>query len=93
MRGVADGDRQLPDRLEPDEALALANHRGQPPALTAAARGELVSPLEPLVQAFVATLADAPQTQRTYARACARFLVWLGPEAGPQALTLATMAA
>ena len=26
-------------------------------------------------------------------RACARFLTWLGPEAGPQALTLATMAA
>ena len=53
----------------------------------------LVSPLEPLVGAFVATLADAPQTQRTYARACAWFLTWLGPEAGPGALTLATMAA
>ncbi len=42
---------------------------------------------------FVATLADARQTQSTFARACARFLGWLGPQAGLEALTLATMAA
>lgn len=41
----------------------------------------------------MATLADAPQTQRTYARACAGFLGWLGPKVGPEGLTLATMAA
>ena len=92
MRGVTAA-RPL-NQFEPEDARALVETGGAPPAPAATlARGELVSPLEPLVAAFVATLADAPQTQRTYARACARFLVWLGPEAGPQALTLATMAA
>ena len=93
MRGVTDAARPL-NQFEPEDARTLVESGGAPPAPAATpARGELVSPLEPLVAAFVATLADAPQTQRTYARACARFLVWLGPEAGPQALTLATMAA
>lgn len=55
--------------------------------------GELVAPLEPLVDAWAATLIDAPQTQRTYRQAGRRFLAWLGPDAGPEALTLNTMAA
>lgn len=55
--------------------------------------GELVSRLEPLAEAFVASLAAVPATQRTYAQACARFLAWLGPDAGVEALTVHTMAA
>lgn len=55
--------------------------------------GELVSRLEPLAEAFVASLAAVPATQRTYAQACARFLTWLGPDAGVEALTVHTMAA
>ena len=90
---MADAARALPAQLQPDEARALVERSGRPPGLTAAARGELVSPLEPLVRAFVATLADAPQTQRTYARACAHFVGWLGPQASLETLTLATMAA
>src|SRR5918997_1232857 len=35
----------------------------------------------------MATLVASPQTQRTYRRACRRFLAWLGPQAGPQDLT------
>ena len=34
-----------------------------------------------------------PQTQRTYALACARFVRWLGPLAGPEELTAASIAA
>ena len=49
--------------------------------------GELVSAGAELVEAFAATLVASPQTQRTYRRACRRFLAWLGPQAGPQDLT------
>jgi integrase len=35
----------------------------------------------------VQTLVAQPQTQRTYDRACRRFVAWLGPLAGPEDLT------
>ena len=54
--------------------------------------GELVAPAEQLVDAFAATLVARPQTQRTYARACMRFVRWLGPAVGPEDLTAANLA-
>jgi hypothetical protein len=45
----------------------------------AAVRGELVAPALELAARFTATLVARPQTQRTYALACARFVRWLGP--------------
>jgi len=55
--------------------------------------GEVVSPAAELAAAFVATLAARPQTQETYRRACRRFVAWLGPDAGPMDLTLASVSA
>lgn len=84
----------IPGQLDVEEVFKLARLEEQaPPAPATAATGELVPTLEPLVTAWVATLSDAPQTQRTYRQASARFLAWLGPKAGPDALTLHTMAA
>jgi len=85
----------IPGQLDVDEVLELVEHeqRQGEPAGEPGASGELVSALEPLIAAWVATLADAPQTQRTYRQAAGRFLAWLGPQATPDALTLHTMAA
>jgi len=41
----------------------------------------------------VLTLVAAPQTERTYRRACRRLVDWLGPLAGPEDLTAANVAA
>lgn len=79
-------------QLHVDQVLELVRFEECPSPPGTAATGELVAPLEPLVAAWVATLSDAPQTQRTYRQAAARFLAWLGPEAAPDALTLHTMA-
>jgi hypothetical protein len=48
--------------------------------------------LAELGEAFAHTLVARPQTQRTYRRACARFLRWLGPLPGPTELTAANVA-
>jgi hypothetical protein len=89
-------ERALPARLEGqldiDEVFALGADEDNAPT-AAAATGELVGELETIAAAFVATLADVEQTQRTYRQACARFLAWLEPGAGPEALTLHTLAA
>jgi hypothetical protein len=37
-------------------------------------RGELVAPAAELAEGFADTLVARPQTQRTYRRACARFV-------------------
>jgi site-specific recombinase XerD len=58
----------------------------------AAERGELVAPAAELARRFALTLVARPQTQRTYARACAKFIRWLGPLAGPDDLTAASVA-
>ena len=75
-----------------DDALSLVAVETSAVASTPVC-GELVSSLEPLAAAFVASLAAVPATQRTYRLACARFLAWLGPDAGVEALTVHTMAA
>jgi integrase/recombinase XerC len=80
-----------PGQLDVDEVLALVV-RDEHPAATASVSGELVAPAEELVDAFVVTLVASPQTQRTYARACKRFVRWLGPLAGPEDLTAASVA-
>lgn len=41
----------------------------------------------------VLTLVAAPQTERTYRRACRRLVDWLGPFAGPEDLAAANVAA
>jgi integrase/recombinase XerC len=79
-------------QLDVDEVLELAVREQRAPA-AAALRGELVSSGEELVAAFSATLVATPQTQRTYVRACARFVAWLGPLAGPAEFTAANVAA
>lgn len=82
----------IPGQRDIDQGLELTvADPARAPALVLA--GELVAPLEPLVDAWAATLIDAPQTQRTYRQAGRRFLSRLGPDAGPEALTLHTMAA
>ena len=70
---------RIPGQLDVDEVLELVVRDERAPAATAAVRGELVAPAEELVDAFVTTLVASPQTQRTYARACRRFVRWLGP--------------
>src|SRR4051794_21287894 len=64
--------------LELDGVLALVAQQPAPLAATVV-RGELVAPVDELVDAFVITLVASPQTQRTYQRACRRFARWLGP--------------
>lgn len=66
----------------------------------AALIGELVSPAHELVEEFVLTLgegAKVAKTAKTYRSACERFAAWLvatrGPLAGPEQLTLQTIAA
>jgi site-specific recombinase XerD len=76
-----------PDQLDVDEVLELV--ASETPA---AVRGELVAPAAELVEAFADTLVARPQTQRTYRRACARFVRWLGPLPGPEDLTAAAVA-
>jgi len=81
----------LPGRLdvaEIGELVVRDERRPEPTAL----RGELVAPADELASAFVDTLVARPQTQRTYGRACRRFVRWLGPLAGPQDLTAANVA-
>jgi len=46
--------------------------------------GVLVGAADELVDADVLTLVAAPQTERTYRRACRRLVDWLGPLAGPE---------
>jgi integrase/recombinase XerC len=76
----------IPEQLAVNEVLALV--AGDAPALVSPlVRGELVSAGAELVEAFAATLVSSPQTQRTYRRACGRFMAWLGPHAGPHDLT------
>ncbi len=53
----------------------------------------LVAPGDEFVERFVATFVARPQTQRTYRRACARFIRWLGPLAGADDVTAANVAA
>ena len=79
-----------PGRLDVDEVLELV--ASQAPAPGTAVRGELVAPAAELVDAFADTLVARPQTQRTYRRACARFVGWLGPLPGPEDLTAAAVA-
>ena len=70
------------------EALELVVRDRRPPApAPPRAKGELVGQAERLVALFAETLVAAPQTQRTYERACSRFVAWLGPLAKPQDLT------
>ena len=69
--------------------VVLADSR--PPAPTAV-RGELVAPADELVDAFALTYVASVQTQRTYERACRRFVRWLGPLTGPEDLTAAGVA-
>ena len=82
------------ERLDGDEVLELVvrDERAPAPAV-ASVRGELVAPAADLVARFTATLVARPQTQRTYALACARLVCWLGPLAGPEDLTAANIAA
>ena len=75
--------RRILGQLDVDEVLELVARDTSPPAASEAVRGELVSAGAELVEAFAATLVASPQTQRTYRRACRRFLAWLGPHAGP----------
>lgn len=81
----------IPGQRDVDEILALAGPEAQAPVV-AAVSGELVAPADELVEAFAATLVARPQTQRTYLRACRRFVRWLGPLAGPEDLTAANVA-
>ena len=73
------------------ELVAVEEGGGRAPAREVA-RGELVAPADALADAFAATLVARPQTQRTYLRACRRFVRWLGPLAGPDELTAAAVA-
>lgn len=68
----------LPGLLKVDEGLALVRCEPATPAV-AGLRGELVAPASELLERFAATLVARPQTQRTYRRACERFVRWLGP--------------
>ena len=86
------GPEALEGQLDVDEVLELVVRDSRAPAREAV-RGELVTPAADLVDRFSATLVARPQTQRTYALACARFVRWLGPLAGPEDLTAANMAA
>ena len=83
---------RLAGQLDVDEVLELVVRDEWAPA-RASVRGELVAPAADLVERFTATLVARPQTQRTYALACARFVRWLGPLAGPEDLTAANIAA
>ncbi len=78
-------------QLDVDEVLDLVVHDERRPSPTLA-RGELVGVADELVGEFVETLIAQPQTQRTYERACRRFVASLGPLAGAQDLTAASVA-
>ena len=83
---------RIAGQLDVDEVFELVT-REQEPAPAGGVRGGPVGGARPGRRAFVATLADAEQTQRTYRQACARFLGWLGPDARAKALMLHTLAA
>ncbi len=68
---------RLEGQLDVDEVLELVVADSRAPAREAV-HGELVAPAADLVDRFTATLVARPQTQRTYALACARFVRWLG---------------
>jgi len=74
---------QLDDVL--DVVMSISR---RPPAV----RGELVAPADELGDAFAVAYVASVQTQRTYQRACRRFVRWLGPLAGPEDLTAAAAA-
>jgi len=63
------------------------------PVTRAVLSGELVAPAQDLARRFTDSFVARPQTQRTYGRACRRFVRWLGPMAGPADLTAANVAA
>lgn len=79
-------------QLDVDEVLELVVRDELAPVPTPL-RGELVAPADELVAAFALTLVASPHTQRTYTRACRAFTAWLGPFAGPEDLTAASVAA
>ena len=82
----------IPGQLDVDEVLALVEREPGAAVASAGVRGELVAPADELVSAFAATLVARPQTQRTYERACRRFVRWLGPLAGAGEVTAAAVA-
>jgi site-specific recombinase XerD len=73
---------------EVDDVLDVVMSVSRRPA---SVRGELVAPADELVDAFALTYVASVQTQRTYERACRRFVRWLGPLAGPEDLTAAAV--
>jgi Phage integrase, N-terminal SAM-like domain len=81
----------IPGQLEVDQVLELIVRDEHAPA-AAAVSGELVAAAAVLVDAFADTLIARPQTQRTYQRACRRFVTWLGPLPGPEDLSAANVA-
>jgi site-specific recombinase XerD len=81
----------IPGQLDVDEVLEVVARDTSLRGASEAVRGELVSAGAELAEAFAATLVASPQTQRTYRRACRRFLAWLGPNAGPGDLTAANV--
>lgn len=85
----------IPGQLDVDEVLELVvrDERAAPAPAGAVARGEVLGPVDELVDGFVATLVATPSTQRTYERACRRFVASLGPAAGLEDVTAARIAA
>jgi integrase/recombinase XerD len=86
------GPGRLAGQLDVEQVLDLVV-RDEASAASGALRGELVAPAAELADDFAATLVARPQTQRTYLRACRRFVAWLGPQAGPEDLTARNVAA
>jgi site-specific recombinase XerC len=86
------GPERLAGQLDVEQVLELVV-RDEASAASGALRGELVAPAAELADDFAATLVARPQTQRTYLRACRRFVAWLGPQAGPEHLSARNVAA
>jgi hypothetical protein len=78
---MSDFSAPIAGQLDVDEVLELVVRDTAAP-VAPALRGELVAPAVELAERFTATLVARPQTQRTYALACGRFVRWLGPLAG-----------
>jgi Phage integrase, N-terminal SAM-like domain len=88
---TAPGEPPIHGQLDVEQVLELVRCE-QPPPASAAVRGELIASAAELAERFTDTLLARPQTQRTYRRACARCLRWLGPLLGPADLTAANVA-
>ena len=82
----------IPGQLDVEEVLDLVLRDERAPVVAEQGEGSSSRPPRSWSPRLPPRWSPGPQTQRTYRRACARFVAWLGPLAGAEDVTAANVA-